>query len=552
MKIKLFGKELPIIAIAAPAAILVIIIIIVAVNLSKAARISPKHPIDMNSYVDVITDGYNGYACASVSIDWESFDQENKKKYSFTKAAKAKYGSSIKNISLSDIISDFVYISLDKDSNISNDDVLKYNWSISDEISDYVICYLDYDDETYKVNGLPDAPQYDFFEGVELSYSKISPNGKAELLYSGTKLSIYDFTLDKSENIRNDEVLTVSLNEQDDWYYLSKFNAIPSEYTKSFIVSGLDEYVSSIDSIPEESLSFMKNEASDYIISYIAREYSSGVSVGELEYAGYIINCQTSPNWSGIQNNMFIIYRAPVSISTGKFRETTVYYPVCFSNLIISGDEFSYNKIEGIIHTDYIDGSSYYTRGYVNPCTCYSDLVTARLDGYITDFGEGFEIYTDCETVSSIEDMPVEYRQQLIEEALDIVDSYTANLGSTTSSTSATYVGEYLLTAKNIGNDYSKNNIYVIVLVATVTRKNNPPTIVYFPVTYKGLLKMPNEEYIISNSQSGIVGYTNMYDSHGRTIKGYLDGEKMYNDIITANRNNYTYEVSEGLLPFGA
>jgi len=342
MKIKLFGKEIPIVAVAVPGLVLIILlIVIISVNSSKSSKVSYKHPIELEPYIDIHVDGYNGYASASISIDWKEFDEDNENKYKVTKAGKARYGSYWKEMSFSDFISDYVVISLDKVSLISNGDRLHYSWHISDKLYEYVECYLEYDNNVYNVDGLSEAPTKDFFEGVELSYSGISPRGNAQIQYVGEYLCAEDFSISESENIKNGDILTVKLELKDEWYYLSNFGAIPAEYTKQFVVSGMDEYICSVDSVPEESLTYMKGEASDNILSYIARNYSVGVSVGDFEYMGYVINCKTYLPWSGSQNDMYIIYRAPVSITTGKFRETYVYYPVRFTDLMI------YMKLKG-------------------------------------------------------------------------------------------------------------------------------------------------------------------------------------------------------------
>lgn len=40
--------------------------------------------------------------------------------------------------------------------------------------------------------------------------------------------------------------------------------------------------------------------------------------------------------------------------------------------------------------------------------------------------------------------------------------------------------------------------------------------------------------------------------NNGRnSMSGYVDGTKMYKDIITQNRANYTYSVSNNLIGFG-
>ena len=75
------------------------------------------------------------------------------------------------------------------------------------------------------------------------------------------------------------------------------------------------------------------------------------------------------------------------------------------------------------------------------------------------------------------------------------------------------------------------------------------PTPVYYPVKYDGIVQLPGDEYMISASK-GIVGNSDIDDSWYST-RGYVDGKKMYDEVITANRETYKYEVSEGLKEFG-
>lgn len=60
---------------------------------------------------------------------------------------------------------------------------------------------------------------------------------------------------------------------------------------------------------------------------------------------------------------------------------------------------------------------------------------------------------------------------------------------------------------------------------------------------------MGSGEYIILSSK-GIQGSSSFPDSYYNT-KGYIDGITMYEKLVSANRDQYTYEVSEGLRGFG-
>ena len=107
--------------------------------------------------------------------------------------------------------------------------------------------------------------------------------------------------------------------------------------------------------------------------------------------------------------------------------------------------------------------------------------------------------------------------------------------------------GEYLLVAKTQGTDFEKNNKYIIVYSGTVSNAEGKfgATTVYFPVEYEGVVSLPGDQFMVTETE-GIVGHSKIGDSSYWT-DGYVDGAEMYKAIISANRDKYTYEVSEGL-----
>ena len=54
----------------------------------------------------------------------------------------------------------------------------------------------------------------------------------------------------------------------------------------------------------------------------------------------------------------------------------------------------------------------------------------------------------------------------------------------------------------------------------------------------------------IYTTESEVLGNTQIQDTWTYT-NGYTDGAKMFSDLVTANRTDYSYEVSEGLKAFG-
>jgi len=180
------------------------------------------------------------------------------------------------------------------------------------------------------------------------------------------------------------------------------------------------------------------------------------------------------------------------------------------------------------------------------------EIVEANRDYYTAECGDGFEVYAEYETISQLSDISEEYKQTLYADAQDQILSYIANsYNGGSEATDLAVKGEYLLLAKDQGTDFRNNNRYVVVYSATVSNSQGKfeTTTVYFPVEYDGIVKLPGDEYMTTASV-GMLGYSTFADSWYNT-KGYIDGTQMYSDIVTSNRENYTYEVSEGLTEFG-
>ena len=84
----------------------------------------------------------------------------------------------------------------------------------------------------------------------------------------------------------------------------------------------------------------------------------------------------------------------------------------------------------------------------------------------------------------------------------------------------------------------------------TNTEGKFEPTVVYFPVEYDGLVKLTDDEYMVTATK-GLQGYKMSFPGSFIGTQGYFDGQVMFSELITANRDNYTYEMTENLKQFG-
>lgn len=527
------------------AVVAIIAIIVIASNADKT--------INLNDYVTVEATGYDGYGTASVSIDWDAIEKKYGKKIAYTSASKKTLGDFSSLMTPLDTLEASVSVQLDQDRNLSNGDTINYSWSVVDDISKVIKCKLKYKDGTYTVSELEKLDTFDAFADVEVTFSGISPNGQAAITYNGSDLNSYDFQCDKTSGLKNDDIITVSLSNTDMEHYATSLGKIPAVTSMEYTVSGLQEYVTSYADITDTFIENTKKEAEDTIYSYAASHFSKTSALNNLEYAGYIYNClKDDRGLNSVHNALYLIYKGDESNSEGAFSTTKVYFPVQFANILKAGDDCSFTNNNGIKGHSPLDSVWYSTDGYTNPLTCYTEIVESNRDDYTSECGDGFEIYAEHENIEKLDDIAETYKETLYAEIKDTIESYISKKypdGSAVDELS--FKGEYLLKSKAEGNDFSNSNKYIIVYSAVVSNSEGKfdTATVYFPVEYDGVVKLPGDEYM-TTKRVGILGSTSLPNSWINTA-GYLDGTRMYSDIITSNRDKYTYEVSDGLKEFG-
>lgn len=509
-----------------------------------------RKTIHLNKYLIVEAAGYDGYGTASISVDWDAMEEKYGDVISFTEEAKDLYGGYLVMMTPMKLIQDSISVSLEENSGFSNGDKVAYTWEIEEEALKYVDAKITYDNDTHTVSDLSEISSFDAFTGVDMQFSGVAPNGMAELTSSGERLDIYHFMYENRNGLKNGDTIEVTLSNTDMEYYVSHFGQIPEATSKTYTVSGLQEYVMEYADLTGDFLAALKKETEDTIYAYAASSYSAETSLKNLEYAGYILNTfKEGSGYTEEYNHLYIIYKGEVSSSDGSFPMRKVYFPVKFSNMIKGdGGELSYSDHHGVSGSSEL-GRWHTTRGYMNPLVCYGEIVESSRDRYQTECGDGFERYAEYESIKTLQDIDGQWKETMYADAKDRVASYIgSNYDSGSVVENLSYAGEYLLIAKSQGNNFKQNNRYIVVYSATVSSAKGKfaTTTVYFPVRYDGIVKLPDGEYFITDTV-GIMGNSILPDSLYYTTAGYVSGEEMHTAVLTANRDNYTYDISAEL-----
>ena len=524
---------------AAAAAVIILIVVLM---------MQPKK-INLEDYVVVEFSGYNTAGTATAYLDTERLSGK-------LADSIGKDANSLEMMTALPTCLGTVEVSLDQSSGLSNGDSVTAEISYdNDLVKEYKIRYTG-DSVTKTVEGLGDLTEVDPFEGLQVSFTGLSPDGQLEYAYTGDSAYVSDssFECDKTSGLRNGDVVTISIRNYDEASAESsgyRFTKTSQQYT----VEGLDGYVEDYSGLTEEFLSFAKQESQDIINAYAAQDYSDECTLGTIEYAGYIFQTPKDMSSADHYNILYVIYRGTVSHSENDFPATNVYFPVRFTDLLPSGGDFTYEDEPEIEGRSSLTGGiwGYSTSGYANPLTAYEELVTAEKDVYQAQVGDGFEKYESYTPIASLADIAEEDLQTLENRAKDIIAAYIAeDYADSSHASELTLAGTYLLVAKSQGLDeFEKNNRLIVVYSATVTNDDNrfAPTTVYYPVQFEGLVNLPGDEFLYT-AESEVEGSFN-FENSSYFSDGYADGAKMFSDLVTANRTEYTYEVSDGLKAFG-
>ena len=138
-KMPKMNKPVPKKAIAGTAAAVVVIAAAVSMTVNSGKT------IQLNKYLTVEADGYDGYGTAQTFVDWDAIEKKYGSKLEFTKEARMEYGSMLKMMDPMDFLEGSVAIDVDQNYDLSNGDTISYTWIINDDVAKYLNC---------KVNGL--------------------------------------------------------------------------------------------------------------------------------------------------------------------------------------------------------------------------------------------------------------------------------------------------------------------------------------------------------------------------------------------------------------
>lgn len=375
--------------IAIAAGCLCVVVAIVAVIFLS----NRKTTLSLNDYVSMEYGGYDGYGTANVSLDREALEK---------KFAEISGKEDIDDLEdLSDALSfytleDSIGYDLDKYDSLSNGDKITLTWSYDNELAEKYKIEFEGDKKTFTVSDLKEVKEIDPFEDLEVTFSGTSPYATVswDMTSEDEIYNYISFDASKDDNLTDGETITITLDTYDnDEYFLREYGCKFSQTSKEYTCENVDCYVMNAEDITEDLLETMKKATKAAVADYQS-SIRSDVTISNVEYAGYYFLTlkDTEDNYWDDANTCYVIYSATVKSKHKEFKQSTVYFPVEYSNLINYADGTSN------VDTDYvsIEGHSGIEYGWWDEISGYKKLSALKKE-LVTDQKERYEAYASKE-----------------------------------------------------------------------------------------------------------------------------------------------------------
>ncbi len=210
--------------------------------------------IDLNEFVTVETQGYDGYGTGKAEFD----------------SGKLEEALMANGVDVSGTLNVIMAVSgaADKLDKLSNGDEIEYKWNIDKTAVKtfkkkykILLCYKDF---STKVEGLKDPAEFNLGDYLDISVNGVAPKGS---LYVKTSLNGFIVEADKKDGLSNGDEVTITVKPQmldANVEELCAQNQIPVfDGTYKYTVEGLHNYVTSVSEIPSDVFEIMKKKSAE-------------------------------------------------------------------------------------------------------------------------------------------------------------------------------------------------------------------------------------------------------------------------------------------------
>lgn len=149
----------------------------------------------------------------------------------------------------------------------------------------------------------PEPKPLDPFEGVEVTFEGISPKAEAKIKGGNSNVK---YTLDKTDNLKNDDKVTVTaeLNAS------QKDNYTLTSSSKEFTVSDRPSYIMKLSDLSDEEVQTLSKKITDMLPAEAVRFGGEGSKVNKVDFLGNINLTKNNGNY-----RLYFVYKENVTFA---------------------------------------------------------------------------------------------------------------------------------------------------------------------------------------------------------------------------------------------
>lgn len=342
--------------------------------------------VNINDYISVEFNGYNTAGESHIKIDREGLNKAILK-------AQGKKDSEIisSDSSAYEALRDCLEVSLSQRRELSNGDKVELKLEYDEKANDLLGIKLVYSNKEYTVEGLQEAKKIDAFEDIAVTFSGVSPNGKASVKNNSDDSYIKNlkYELSKTSGIKIGDKVTVKVNV--DTQEALKQGYIIEETTKEYTCEKLDTYISKLEDLQEAQIEKLKKEAQDKMESYGAQK---NAMISSMRYLGAYTLVSKGKNDNGY-NRLYLLYLCDITYKKSSSSQEQItengYIPILIPGVMLKADgSVQYDSCQSVTGNTYIGSVSCYKSGtdmYSSLITKKKDIYTYTVSGGVSEFG---------------------------------------------------------------------------------------------------------------------------------------------------------------------
>lgn len=273
--------------------------------------------IDLNDYVGIVTDGYDGYGTAQSEFYFQEYQSSVIQALSDNGLWDSDSLDGQQRVLIDRLLDAPFSYALDKETGLSNGDNISIVFTIRDESFRDIGINLKGESRNYEVSGLTPTQETDPFSGFTIEFSGISPFCSASWHGGLPELTYH---LDKSEDLKIGDTVTVTvdyLGQSDFSEFTQRTGLVPTKTEKVYTVKNIDSYAMSTSDLTNDLKNKMDKVARDSMTAYAAT-WDTPSSYKGMDFLGYYyLKPKNNDSWRGSHFYLYLVYKVNVVENEG-------------------------------------------------------------------------------------------------------------------------------------------------------------------------------------------------------------------------------------------